>query len=70
LAFENRVISCFKRFSKVFDRLKPRLRVFSTSSLSRYSATFFLLVILRLHPRACEGVGGFFAISLMRALTR
>jgi hypothetical protein len=28
LAFENRVISCFKRFLKVFDRLKPRLGFF------------------------------------------
>jgi len=28
LAFENWVISCFKPFSKVFDRLKPRLGFF------------------------------------------
>jgi len=41
---ENCVISCFKRSSNVLDKLKPRLRVFSTNSLSRYDMTsaFFL----------------------------
>jgi len=60
------VISCFKWFSTVFERLKPRLRVFSTSSLSRYNTTFLLLFIMRLHPRACEGK--FNVISLVLKL--
>jgi len=67
-AFENWVISCFKWFSKVFESLKPRSRVFSTSSLPRYSTAFFLLVILCLHPRSREGK--FCAASLVPAVTR
>jgi hypothetical protein len=49
------VVSCFKWFSTVFERLKPNSRVFSTSSLSRYNTTFLLLFILHSHPSACEG---------------
>jgi hypothetical protein len=33
---ENCVVSCFKWFSNVFERLKPRSRDFSISSLSTY----------------------------------
>jgi len=57
------VISCFKWFSTVFERLKPRLRVFSTSSLSKYNTTFLLLLILHLHPSGCGGT--FNVISLV-----
>ena len=35
LTFENCVNNCFKWFSKVLLKLKPRLCVFSTNSLSR-----------------------------------
>jgi hypothetical protein len=49
------VISCFKLFSTVFERLKPRLRVFSTSSLSKYNTTFLLFFILHSHPSGCKG---------------
>ena len=49
------MISCFKWFSTVFERLKPRLCVFSTSSLSKYNTTFLLLLILHLPPRASGG---------------
>jgi len=42
---ENCMVSCFKWFSNVFERLKPRSRDFSTSSLSKYSTTFLLLLI-------------------------
>jgi len=42
---ENCVNNFFKWFSTVFGRLKPRLRVFSTNSLSRYNMTFRLFDI-------------------------
>jgi hypothetical protein len=61
------VISCFKWFSTVFERLKPRLRVFSTSSLSKYNTTFLLLFILHSHPFVCDGGGRFIVISLVLA---
>ena len=57
------MISCFKWFSTVFERLKPRLRVFLTSSLSKYNTMFLLLFILHSHPRACKGT--FNVISLV-----
>ena len=57
------MISCFKWFSTVFERLKPNSRVFSTSSLSRYNTTFLLLLILHSHPGECEGK--FFVINLV-----
>jgi len=36
---ENCVIRCFKWFSKVLLRLKPRAFDFATSSLSKYNTT-------------------------------
>ena len=49
LTVENCIISCFKLFSKVFDKLKPNAREFSTNSLSVYNATFRLFFIAFVH---------------------
>jgi hypothetical protein len=43
--FENCVIKCFKWFSKVLLRLKPRDFDFAMRSLSRYKTTFPLFPI-------------------------
>ena len=48
------VIRCFKWFSKVFERLKPRDLDFSMRFLSKYSTTFLLVPI----AYASEGIGG------------
>jgi hypothetical protein len=45
LHVENCVINCFKWFSKVLLRLKPRDLDFSTKSLSRYNTTLPLVPI-------------------------
>ena len=54
LIVEYCVIRCFRWFSKVFERLKPRDLDFSTRSLSRYKTTFLLFDI----ASASEGMGG------------
>jgi len=52
LHVNNCVISCFKWFSKVLLRLKPRDLDFATRSLSKYKTTFLLFDI----AYASEGV--------------
>jgi len=54
LTVENLFIRSFKWFSNVLDKLKPRLRDFSTNSLSRYRTTFRLLLIA-FAPEAMRG---------------
>ena len=45
LSVEICVIRCFKWFSKVFERLKPRALDFVVRSLSRYNTAFLLFDI-------------------------
>ena len=52
LHVENCVIRCFKCFSNVLLRLKPRAFDFSTSSLSKYNTTFPLFPIVFASARA------------------
>jgi len=51
---ENCVVSCFKWFSNVFERLKPNSRDFSTNSLSIYNTRLCLLLIA-LAPERMRG---------------
>ena len=51
LHVENCVIRCFKWFSKVLLRLKPRAFDFATRSLSKYNTKFLLVVIANASAR-------------------
>jgi hypothetical protein len=62
LHVENCVIRCFKWFSKVLLRLKPRDFDFATRSLSKYNTKLPFLAI----ANASEGIRGeFYVICLV-----